>query len=60
METEQPKDPAQTKFGSKNGNLPKMPSFEKDPGKFSAGSARSPPITGPRIVPIDHTNGMTA
>jgi hypothetical protein len=37
-----------------------MPSAEKRPGKFFAGSENKPPIEGPIIVPTLQTKGMTA
>lgn len=37
-----------------------MPCSGKTDGKVADGLAKYPPIDGPRIVPIDQTNGMTA
>lgn len=51
---------AQIKLGRRKGKVAKMPSGEKRDGRDLAGSANVPPIAGPMMVPIDHTNGMTA
>jgi hypothetical protein len=51
---------AQMMFGNRYGNFAKRPVELKTDGKLRAGSAKYPPIEGPIIVPILHTNGMTA
>lgn len=37
-----------------------MPVGEKTEGMETEGRAKVPPIAGPMIVPIDHTNGIIA
>ena len=37
-----------------------MLSEEKSEGRDTTGLASVPPMAGPMIVPIDHTNGITA
>ena len=37
-----------------------MPVGEKTDGMETEGLAKVPPIAGPIIVPMDHTNGITA
>lgn len=37
-----------------------MPVGEKAEGIEMVGLANVPPMTGPMMVPIDHTNGITA
>lgn len=51
---------AQTRFGRRKGKVAKIPLGENMLGIDSAGFAKVPPIAGPMIVPILHTNGMTA
>lgn len=40
--------------------MAKTPVGEKAEGIETAGRAKVPPMVGPMIVPIDHTNGITA
>lgn len=51
--------PAHIKFGSKYGNVLKIPLDEKMLGNVIVGSAKVPPMAGPIMVPMLQTNGMT-
>ena len=51
---------AQIRFGRRYGKVVKRPLGGKIDGRDTDGFANVPPIIGPMIVPIDHTNGSTA
>ena len=51
---------AQMRLGRRYGKWAKTPWGENREGRDLAGCAKVPPIAGPMIVPIDHTNGITA
>ena len=51
--------PAHNKFGSRYGNVSKIPLGENILGNVVVGSANVPPMAGPMMVPMLQTNGMT-